>query len=641
MATQLVALTLPDRVKVLTFDVAFFFVVFVAVSGRWLPTGGLESVWLFAAIALWFLSLLSAPWFVPPRDALANAVAGSCLLVAADLSAVNVLQVPLQTIGRVAVGYCTVVALLALISLLSTPHGDRSPNGHAAFRLTVNFGRAELLYTPAAVISFVGAYQSRPAAMASLFLIWIFFITARPAERFLLAFRQWQSDRKAGPDSNDVGVIERIDHPDIVRVTLFKGANWKPDALYTAAMSDGDQRFVLALFSQVQGEEVVGTGLCVASVGDPIPASRGHVYATHDGEKASGFIENLSGTKGSKLIGFTVERSTIGVLRFEVSTAAELSEGDVAFAGVSGRDVFYQILDAETSEESFDQNPRGMHIVRAAQLGCYDRVRGFTKYPWLPSMNTPLFWAKDRSFEAPQLGPEDVVIGMVPSTEIPVVANIDSLIEYHTAILGVTGTGKTELALDIVREAAQRGAKVFCVDFTGEYMARLDDLKPLSPSPSSKEVTDLEAKLFDAETGDYGAGKEKKALNASLKTMRAGIKKQVEAFLVGGADKVAILELAEIANSKATLRLTELYLSSIMDWARQNCKARQIMIVLEEAHTIIPETNGAGFDFDTQWVVSRIGQIALQGRKYGVGLLVVSQRTALVSKTICLSATHF
>ena len=56
-----------------------------------------------------------------------------------------------------------------------------------------------------------------------------------------------------------------------------------------------------------------------------------------------------SGTQGSKLIGFTVERSTIGVLRFEVSTAAELSEGDVAFARVSGRDVFYQILDAETS----------------------------------------------------------------------------------------------------------------------------------------------------------------------------------------------------------------------------------------------------------------------------------------------------
>ena|SRR3990167_1755352 len=87
-------------------------------------------------------------------------------------------------------------------------------------------------------------------------------------------------------------------------------------------------------------------------------------------------------------------------------------------------------------------------------------------------------------------------------------------------------------------------------------------------------------------------------------------------------------------NTKATLKATELYLSSIMDWARKNRRARRILIVLEEAHTIIPETIGSGFDYDTQWVVGRISQIALQGRKYGVGLLVISQRTALVSKSI-------
>jgi hypothetical protein len=77
-----------------------------------------------------------------------------------------------------------------------------------------------------------------------------------------------------------------------------------------------------------------------------------------------------------------------------------------------------------------------------------------------------------------------------------------------------------------------------------------------------------------------------------------------------------------------------MYLSAIMDWARKNRKAQQILIVLEEAHTIIPEGYQSGFDSDTQWVVGRIGQIALQGRKYGVGLLLISQRTALVSKTV-------
>jgi DNA helicase HerA-like ATPase len=71
-----------------------------------------------------------------------------------------------------------------------------------------------------------------------------------------------------------------------------------------------------------------------------------------------------------------------------------------------------------------------------------------------------------------------------------------------------------------------------------------------------------------------------------------------------------------------------------MEWARKHRRARRVLVVLEEAHTIIPETVWSGFDADTQWVVGRIAQVALQGRKYGVGLLIISQRTALVSKSI-------
>ena len=118
------------------------------------------------------------------------------------------------------------------------------------------------------------------------------------------------------------------------------------------------------------------------------------------------------------------------------------------------------------------------------------------------------------------------------------------------------------------------------------------------------------------------------------------VETQIKTFLEGD-EKLAILELTEISNTKATLRITEQYLSTIMAWARKHRQARKVLIVLEEAHTIIPETFSSGFDGDTQWVVSRIGQIALQGRKYGVGLLVISQRTALVSKTILSQCNTF
>lgn len=322
-----------------------------------------------------------------------------------------------------------------------------------------------------------------------------------------------------------------------------------------------------------------------------------------------------------------------------MATTSGLCEGDVVFVRIAGQNIFYQVVDAETVEESFDQNPRGTQLVDATQLGKYSAESGFLKFEWLPSMNAPVFGAGGE-FPATVLGQRDIAVGKVPSTNISVTANIDQIVEFHTAVLGVTGTGKTELVLDIVRQALAKGINVFCVDFTAEYRERLADLNPLQIGPTALEGQNLEAKLFAVETGTYGAPNEKRELKQAVDALRMSTTGAVAAFL-RGQNPLAIFELAEIANTKASLRITEIYLSAIMDWARQNRRAKQIMIVLEEAHTIIPETAGSGFDYDTQWVVSRIGQLALQGRKYGVGLMVVTQRTALVSKTVLSQCNTF
>ncbi|WP_156442367.1 hypothetical protein [Mycobacterium sp. IS-1556] len=49
----------------------------------------------------------------------------------------------------------------------------------------------------------------------------------------------------------------------------------------------------------------------------------------------------------------------------------------------------------------------------------------------------------------------------------------------------------------------------------------------------------------------------------------------------------------------------------------------------------MPEASFAGLgDFDSKGTIAKITQLALQGRKYGVGLLVLAQRTATVSKSV-------
>jgi hypothetical protein len=67
------------------------------------------------------------------------------------------------------------------------------------------------------------------------------------------------------------------------------------------------------------------------SLQDKISLSEGEVIQSHSSEKAAQFIKNLSGTPGSELVGFTVENSNIGILRFEVSAASAMAEGQVVF----------------------------------------------------------------------------------------------------------------------------------------------------------------------------------------------------------------------------------------------------------------------------------------------------------------------
>jgi hypothetical protein len=227
---------------------------------------------------------------------------------------------------------------------------------------------------------------------------------------------------------------------------------------------------------------------------------------------------------------------------------------------------------------------------------------------------------------------------VVPHTAINVVGEFADMLEYHTAILGVTGSGKTELAFDLLRYALKHETKVICIDLTSRYAGRLGDLSPYNLSISPELSGKLAEKLLDAETGPYGAGAEKKALKDFADKLREDIKENLAQFLVSqDKDKqLGIITLDEISTTKATIFITELYLTCLLHFARDNAeKCPRILLVVEEAHTVMPEPTTMGLgDFDSRGLVAKIAQIALQGRKYHVGLLVIAQRTATVSKTV-------
>jgi len=633
-------LNIRQRTLALFINILIAYVIFVFFSEQYSILRGLEAVWFSSAISFWFLTLLAAPWFPRPRNVIVSALGAFLLLITVSIPTSIEFSEQLNIIRLTMIGLCLFLLVIATLAIFFGDPVKGSPIGKFFFRLSSNFGVGEVLFSGPAIISIIGANQGSLVKMAWLLLVWIMIIVVRPVEKTLQIFGQFSNDVKNNDLENSVGEIGRIDHPNIVRVKLSPNKFWPAGRLFMSTLSDGQHKYIVSLFSQTQGGEVVATGLCVANVAEDVKLPVGAVISCHDEEKTKEFLAAISGADGSELVGFLVEKSNIGKIRFEIALSSSLKEGDVVFVRVKGQDIFYQIVSAEIVEENFDQNPRGTHHVSATQLGYYSPEKGFKKFAWLPQMNTPVFSAGSRKFDKAVLTDRDFTIGRVPSTNIEAIINVDDLVEYHSAILGVTGTGKTEVALDTIRQAASRGIKVFCVDFTGDYQSRLRDMKPVFPKADENALGDLDAKLFAVQTGTYGAPNEKKALDAFLKTTAAKVEADINAFLTG-ADEVAILELAEIANTDATLRMTELYLSAIMKWAKNNRNTQKVLIVLEEAHTIIPEVRGAGFSFETQFVVNRIGQIALQGRKYGVGLMVISQRTALVSKTILSQCNTF
>ena len=94
--------------------------------------------------------------------------------------------------------------------------------------------------------------------------------------------------------------------------------------------------------------------------------------------------------------------------------------------------------------------------------------------------------------------------------------------------------------------------------------------------------------------------------------------------------------MAQLTPTELTRIITEVALelcsATITDQAK-------LCIVYEEAHSLIPEWNAAASEGDKA-ATNGTAKAILQGRKYGLGCLAITQRTANVTKTILNPVQH-
>ncbi len=624
-----------SRVAILLFFLALALLLSRYLTGSFLPSDPKQSLIFQGSLLLIVLgSAVLEHKFTKPADSAVNALMGIVTLI-------PVYRATPSLVWWLVLSYCAGVFFLAVacVAVSSGPHiSDQQQRvARLTYRPAVVFGSARILYSILFLFGLFSFYELQSTGAVLLLLFWGLFVVVWPLG--LPELLSGLSRRKEGPKS--IGRLLRTDAPNIVRVSLDPTADWSPSRGKLYQQADGKQTLVIPLFSHVQDEGLLGTGMCVDSPMERMKGlSSGQVYEIADKFRLSEseISQKLSGDATSRLIGFVVEDSSIGTIRFETLDSETCQEGMVVWCRIGKERVFYQITNGVTREETLQADKHGFQVAVAAQLGRLENEKGFSKFEWLPAMNTPVFATSETFGEHLEIGqPGDFLYGLVPRTAIKVVGPLMEFIDSHTAILGVTGSGKTELAFDIIRKATESGIKVVCIDLTSQYAGRLASLKPSNLSITAKLSAELGQKLMDVETGQYGAGAEKKALKAFADKLRADVAKSIETFLTDKSDhtRVGLIQLEEISNTQATLFITELFMTCLLHFAKENKECPRILIVVEEAHTVMPEPSTMGLgDFSSRGLVAKIAQIALQGRKYGVGLLVIAQRTATVSKSV-------
>lgn len=585
---------------VLFFVFLFLFIgSFYLYSGSFFPSTETKDLWFYSGLFMVIFSVLFIePYYTSPKNVITNAIP----LLLVFLSVKSSFNNPIFWWSAVTI---ILGLLFASIVAMALEDNNKSPDHHqnkvadSLKKFVVVIGKGKVLYSSVFLYFLLSYYSVQDFYTLVLFIFWFLIILIDPKSihnDFLL--------RKSKENGDQIGEIFGVQSKKLFLVKLFEDRKniKKFDIVkFRYSMQDSSDFVIIGivfdtyLLNQEKWAKVLQLKEPEAS---DEKLDKNVVYKITDRMKCRSLSTEI---KIDRFVGIIIDGSTIGKIKFEYSKKTDdLQEGDLLELQVGEKRLFYQVISGTTEKEKLEaRNETGFINGEAIQLGDWQSDQlSFQKFGWVPSINTPIFKADTsdltvNNFEYPQYK-----LGAIPGTILPSVVNLSEVVSHHTAILGVTGCGKTFLTQEIIDKLLQ-DTRVICIDFTGEWKKMLDSSKYQTIS-----------------------------------------KEDIDTYLTGTAQKVGIFELPALSNTTDVLKETQGFLEKVFNYAKtkydENTPVR-VALILEEAHTITPETSFLGDMGDyssNKALVNKMTQVALQGRKYGVGLLVIAQRTANVSKTV-------
>lgn len=501
----------------------------------------------------------------------------------------------------------------------------------------VLIGQGRVLYSSVFIYFLLTYYSIQNLYTLILFVLWFVVLSINPKNIHSNIIPPKQNDNKF-----QVGEIFSVQSKKIFLVKIFADKSIRKfDVVkFRHSIQDNNELVITGVVfdTYLLNREKWGK---ILQLSEPQKSSetleKDVVYKVSDPTEIANLDKEL---KINDIVGVVIEGSSISKIKFEYSKKTDdLQEGDLLELRIGSKRLFYQVINGYTNLEKLEnKNETGFIQGEAVQLGEWQsECLSFQKFGWVPPINTPLFKADTSDIVIDDFSYPLYKLGNIPGTSLPSVVNLQDAISHHLALLGVTGAGKSFLARAIINEI-KNDTKIICVDFNKEFVATL------IPAPLNI-IGDLQAQQVSERIDwinnelDKFANQQNKPLIATKQNeIKALLRTDIEGFINDTARNIAIFELPDVSNTTGILDYTKYFFRVLFELAKEKQAQGspvKLCVVLEEAHTVIPEWNFTGSsDKSSQALVNSIGQIALQGRKYGIGFVVIAQRTANVSKTV-------
>lgn len=641
------------RVIILLIYIFILFLINKIIFNSWLPPLGVKGFWFYVSLLSLLLGThLITPYFNKPVDAIAYSVpAFIALFLINNWSSWTGVE---KTLFLIAIMYAFGVAISAFISILLKDRDNiLCKNISEFFRLISDqFGTPEIIYSLMLWMSLYIFHRTEPKEILLIGLAWSLTVALRPLEKCYLFYKKVKDIWLSNVPSYIIGEIAAYQTPGIVLIRKKKQEHIPfatpllindPHSSIRVGMSldyvGRDDGVLLRTIEIDESFKLDDPCLNFQSMPDNCVAKLDQETFNTECEKISKALE-----KSKDFVGIVAENTSVNCLYFEVVKERDIEEGRLVETTVGKDKVLYQIIDGLTKEEIVSQkNKFGYARAQAQKIGIWkEGEKKFVHAKWIPQLNTPVYLKPEEEFI-----PRENVVGHFPKTNYTVgIKNVHELVTHNTAILGILGVGKTFLSLELVERMITEGIKVICLDLTNQYATHLGHYYD-----EGKEV-ELLAKLnkrgragkTNVQKNVEEGGSITKFSKAISTVLRRFVKSEKENLKIFNPAQLEVWKqdskpfkekasMASLTPTEIAQIITEKTLELVQEQGVAKEEKARICLIYEEAHSLVPEWNSVASEGDKA-ATNGTARAILQGRKYGMGCLLITQRTANVTKTI-------